>query len=314
MVWIPGGTFWQGANGSDKMAMSHEEPAHQVSVDGFFMDVIEVTNDEYAKFVKETGYVTIAERLIDWEEMKEQLPAGTPKPADSILQPGSLVFKKPKYEVTNLADYSQWWEWKIGANWQHPHGPGSNIKDKGNYPVVHIAYEDAMAYCKWIGHRLPTEAEWEYAAHGGLKNAIYTWGEESDELNQMANTWDGVFPNKNGIADGFANSAPVASYPANGYGLFDMAGNVWEWTDDWYDLDYYGELAAASELIVNPKGSDKANNPYNPYSKEKVLKGGSFLCNANYCASYRVSARMGNSLDSAQEHLGFRTVKSYAKK
>ncbi len=310
MVWIPGGTFWQGASNSDELAMNHEKPSHLVAVDGFFMDVAEVTNAQFSKFVDETGYVTVAERQINWEEMKEQLPLGTPKPADSVLQPGSLIFKKPGHTVTNLNDYSKWWEWKIGANWRHPLGPGSTIENKENFPVVHIAYEDALAYCKWIGHRLPTEAEWEYAAKGGLANAIYPWGNDTEKLNQMANTWDGVFPNENGIADGFENKAPVKSFPPNAYGLYDMAGNVWEWTQDWYNVDYYRTLASSSGCILNPQGATSAHNPYNPYTKEKILKGGSFLCNASYCASYRVSARMGNSLDSAQEHLGFRTVKS----
>lgn len=308
MVWIPGGVFMQGAVASDPFAMDHERPQHAVAVDGFFMDATEVTNAEYARFVAETGYVTVAERPIDWEEMKKQLPPGTPKPHDSVMQPGSLLFKMPEQLVSNLNDYSQWWEWKVGANWRHPQGPGSDLKGKENYPVVHIAYEDAMAYCEWAGRRLPTEAEWEWAARGGLKGAIFPWGNEKEILNERANTFSGTFPMKNDVEDGFENKAPVASYPPNGYGLHDIVGNVWEWTQDWYHAGYYKERAAANDTLVNPVGPASALNRYNPYAKEKVIKGGSFLCNANYCASYRVSARMANSLDSAQEHLGFRTV------
>ena len=313
MVWIPGGTFLQGAKSSDGLAMAHEKPVHTVAVDGFFMDVTEVTNDQYTKSVNATGYVTIAEREIDWEEMRLQLPEGTPKPADSIMQPGSLIFKHPTYEVTNLNDFTQWWEWKIGANWRNPNGPQSSIKDKGDYPVVHIAFEDAIAYCEWSGTRLPTEAEWEYAARGGIKDATYSWGNDATLLNSMANSWDGNFPNNNTANDGYKGVSPTKSYPSNAYELYDMAGNVWEWTQDWYNIDYYKQLASNKEHTYNPKGAVNSYNPYNPYTKEKVIKGGSFLCNANYCASYRISARMGNSLDSAQEHLGFRTVKSISK-
>ncbi|AKA34580.1 Sulphatase-modifying factor protein [Flagellimonas lutaonensis] len=308
MVWIPGGIFKQGALASDPFAMDHERPPHTVAVDGFFLDATEVTNAEYARFVEETGYVTVAERPIDWEKMKKQLPPGTPKPHDSVLQPGSLLFKMPERPVTNLNDYSQWWEWKVGANWRHPQGPESDIEGKENHPVVHIAYEDAVAYCEWAGRRLPTEAEWEWAAKGGLQEAIFPCGNEKEILNKRANTWSGTFPMNNDAADGFENKAPVGSYPANEYGLYDMVGNVWEWTQDWYNANYYEERAAANDTLMNPTGPASALNRYNPYAKEKVIKGGSFLCNANYCASYRVSARMANSLDSAQEHLGFRTV------
>ncbi|MEC8832042.1 MAG: formylglycine-generating enzyme family protein [Bacteroidota bacterium] len=311
MVWIPGGEFMEGAVAKDKMAMMHEKPAHQVHVDGFFMDIHEVTNEQFVKFVDETGYVTVAEREIDWEEMKKQLPEGTPKPHDSILQPGSLVFKKTKSSVTNLYDYSQWWEWKIGANWKHPNGPESTIKDKENEPVVHIALEDAIAYCDWAGKRLPTEAEWEYAARANNKDLIFSWGNEIEQLGSYANTWEGVFPVDNTKKDGFERSAPVMSYPNNDFGLYDMAGNVWEWTSDWYNTNYYKSLK--DSIVINPKGPRSAYNKNNPYAKEKVIKGGSFLCSASYCASYRISARMATSPDSGMEHLGFRTVLSAVK-
>jgi len=312
MVWIPGGTFQQGAVIQDKVAMPHERPAHLVRIDGFFMDITEVTNAQFSKFVKETNYSTVAERAIDWEEMKKQLPVGTPKPHDSIFKPGSLVFKKSKSAVPNLYDFSQWWEWKIGANWRHPNGSESSIVGKENDPVVQIAYEDALAYCEWAGRRLPTEAEWERAARGDLEKSIYTWGDEVSDLSNKANTWEGEFPVANTKLDGFESRAKVKSYPPNNFGLYDMAGNVWEWTTDWYSAIYYEELKALNTTIVNPSGPAKTFNPNNSYAIEKVIKGGSFLCNASYCASYRVSSRMGTSLDSALEHLGFRTVVSVA--
>lgn len=307
MVWIPGGEFVQGAVPQDKMAMEHEKPAHKVAVDGFFMDITEVTNAQFAQFVKETAYITVAEREIDWEEMKKQVPAGTPKPHDSILQPGSLTFKKTKTTVPNLFDFSQWWHWTIGANWRHPNGPKSSIKGLDNNPVVQICYEDAMAYCKWAGRRLPTESEWEYAANGGKSGTIYFWGDNRDVLSKNANSWEGEFPVENSKEDGFEKRAPVKSYQPNGYGLYDMAGNVWEWTSDWYNVNYYKEQSAAL-LQKNPKGATEAYNPQNVYIEEKVIKGGSFLCSDSYCASYRISARMASSTDSSAEHTGFRTV------
>ena len=309
MVWIPGGNFLQGASEADKLAMDHEKPQHRVAIDGFFMDETEVTNAQFTKFVQETGYNTVAERELDWEELKKQLPAGTPKPPDSIMQPGSLTFKKTKNKLPNLYDYSQWWDWTVGASWKHPKGPGTGIEGKDNYPVVHIAYEDAVAYCKWAGKRLPTEAEWEYAAKGGLTDALFSWGDDATKLSEKANTWEGEFPNENSEEDGFENKAPVKSYPANGYGLYDMAGNVWEFTQDWFDPRYY-ENFERSGTKKNPRGAGSPYNPNNPQVQEKVIKGGSFLCSASYCASYRPSARMSNSVDSSQEHLGFRTVMS----
>lgn len=312
MVWISGGEFIQGAVPQDKMAMAHEKPAHKVAVDGFFMDITEVTNDEFKKFIDETDYITQAERKIDWEEMKKQVPEGTPKPHDSIMQPGSLTFKKTKSSVSNLYDFSQWWRWTIGANWKQPNGPGSSIKGKGNHPVVHISYEDALAYCEWAGRRLPTEAEWEKAARGNKETSTYFWGEDPSVLSQMANTWEGEFPVMNTQTDGFENRAPVKTYPPNEFGLYDMAGNVWEWTSDWYNTNYYNEISTNKELIYNPSGAERPYNQRDPYAKEKIMKGGSFLCNASYCASYRISSRMATSMDSSLEHLGLRTVATVA--
>ena len=308
MVWIAGGTFLQGAVAHDKMAMEHEKPAFKVAVDGFYMDVTEVTNAQFAKFVKETGYITTAEREIDWEEMKRQVPEGTPKPHDSILQPGSLTFKKAMVSVPNLYDFSQWWRWTIGASWEHPNGPDSDIKGKDNYPVVQVTFEDAMAYCEWSGRRLPTEAEWELAARGGSNGTTYFWGDDASVLDEKANTWEGEFPVENTKGDGFELRAPVKSYAANGYGLYDMAGNVWEWTSDWYNTNYYKESTISNKTLRNPQGAGTPYTANNPYAKEKVIKGGSFLCSASYCASYRVSAKMGSSTDSSLEHTGFRTV------
>ena len=308
MVWIPGGVIEQGAVPQDKMAMDHEKPAHKVAVDGFFMDETEVTNAEYRKFVDETGYKTVAEREIDWEEMKKQLPEGTPKPPDSIMQPGSLTFRKAESPVPNLYDFSQWWQWTIGADWKHPDGPDSSLDGREDHPVVHIAFEDALAYCEWAGRRLPTEAEWERAAQGPEGGTIYFWGDNATELSKKSNTWEGEFPVTNTATDGFDQRAPVKSYPPNGFGLYEMAGNVWEWTGDWYNTNYYNEVHAANEIPKNPMGADTPYNARDPYAKEKVMKGGSFLCNASYCASYRISARMATSMDSSLEHLGFRTV------
>ena len=307
MVWISGSAFQRGALENDLFARQDEKPKHTVKVDGFWIDITEVTNAQFKKFVSETGYITVAESEINWDEIKKQLPAETVKPHDSVLQPGSLSFHCKHHEIKNLEDYSQWWEWKIGANWKHPNGKESTIEGKENYPVVHVAYEDALAYCKWANRRLPTEAEWEFAAKGGLDNAIYSWGNDKSVLFESANTWQGEFPNKNTLEDGFERIAPVKSFPKNGYGLYDMLGNVWEWTQDWYDYNYYSKLAE-SNLTINPLGPEKPYNPNNTYSQEKVIRGGSFLCHDSYCASYRVSARMGSSFDTGLEHLGFRTV------
>jgi formylglycine-generating enzyme required for sulfatase activity len=275
------------------------------------MDETEVTNAQFKMFIAKTGYVTTAERPIDWEVMKQELPPSTPKPHDSILQPGSMVFNEKVGGVTNMSDISQWWRWQVGANWKHPKGPESSIEGKEAYPVVHVSYEDALAYCVWARRRLPTEAEWELAAHGKELETVFTWGNDKSLLNQQTNTWQGNFPLSNEVLDGFAAAAPVKSFPDNSNGLYDMAGNVWEWTQDWYHTSYYARVAQ-QELSVNPQGPEESYNPQNLYQPEKVIKGGSFLCHESYCASYRIAARMGMSLDSSTDHVGFRTVTTEA--
>ena len=307
MIWVDGKTFLQGAKDTDKYAMAREKPAHLVTVDGFYIDATEVTNKQFKEFVVATNYKTIAERKIDWEEMKKELPAGTEKPHDSILQPGSLIFNKNVNAVVNMNNYQQWWTWKVGANWKHPEGPGSTIEGKDNFPVVHVAMPDALAYCKWANRRLPTEAEWEAAAQGTNKNTIFTWGNDASILNSNANTWQGVFPVKNESKDGFEYVSKTKSYPPNSIGIYDMAGNVWELTSDLFNVSYYSQIDISKPLI-NPKGALKSYSPNNPYQKENVMKGGSFLCHVSYCASFRISAKMGVSQDSGSDHMGFRTV------
>jgi formylglycine-generating enzyme required for sulfatase activity len=307
MVWISGGIYDMGASDGDRMALPHEKPKHTVKVDGFYMDETEVTNAQFSRFIEATNYITTAERPVDWELIKQQLPPGTPKPHDSLLLPGSLLFKKTKESVPNLYDFSQWWRWTIGANWKQPEGKGSSIDGKDNHPVVHVSYEDAMAYCNWSGRRLPTEAEWEFAARGGKQDKIYFWGDLTDKLSSYVNSWEGEFPVDNTQADGFEKSAPVKTYPPNGYGLYEISGNVWEWTSDWYSSQYY-QYCRENSITNNPKGPNEAFNPNNPYVDERVIRGGSFLCNASYCASYRVSSRMATDPNTSLEHLGFRTV------
>ena len=307
MVWIPGGSFYQGALDNDTLALLHEKPRHLVHIDGFYMDISPVTNKEFRDFVKETGYITTAERDVNWGELARQLPPGTDKPHDSLLKAGSLIFSKTKKPITDFSDFSQWWKWKIGANWKKPRGD-NDISGKDNYPVVHISYEDALAYCKWADKRLPTEAEWEYAARANRDDAIYYWGNDHDSLKYKANTWEGQFPFENSKIDGYENLAPIKSFPANDFGLYGMSGNVWEWTSDWYNVNYYKDLLEDKAACHNPKGATHAFNPNNIYAQEKVIKGGSFLCNINYCISYRISAKMSSTPDTSLEHLGFRTV------
>lgn len=305
MVLIEGGTFMMGAVGN--LTLPREYPRHPVSLSSFYMDTHEVTNAEFKKFVDETGYVTIAERPIDWEELKKQLPPGTPKPPDENLRPGSLLFKL-RPGVTDLTNYFQWWEWTVGTNWRHPEGPNSTIEGKDDHPVVHIAYADAKAYAKWAGKRLPTEAEWEYAAQGGLEDPIYPWGDKDvNETPYECNFFQGQFPSYNSGDDGYALSAPVGSFKPNGYGLYDMAGNVWEIVNDKFDETYYSTLPQ-DKPIVNPKGSSRSFYAQNNFGTHTVIKGGSFLCNDSYCASYRISAKMPLETDSAMNHVGFRCV------
>jgi len=302
MVWIPAGTYQMGAD--NKQAAPDEYPKHKVTLDGFWIDQTEVTNNQFAAFVKATHYITTAEQKPDWNEMKKQLPPGTAKPDESLLVPAALVFTPPNHPV-NLNDYGQWWSWKTGANWKHPQGPGSNITGKGSYPVIHVSWYDAEAYCKWAHKRLPTEAEWEWAARGGLSNNIYPWGNESVNTGKIkANTWQGSFPDKNTMADKYYGSAPVESFAPNGYKLYDMAGNVWEWCADKYAPNYYSQTANAK----NPQGPTKSYDPDEPYATKRVTRGGSFLCNDNYCSGYRVSRRMKTTEDSGMENLGFRCV------
>ena len=307
MVWVASKTFLQGAKETDAYAMPREKPAHKVKVDGFFIDSTEVTNKQFKKFVAATNYITTAEKAIDWEEMKKQVAPGTPKPHDSILQPGSLIFNKNVNAVVNMQNYYQWWTWKIGADWKHPQGPNSTIEGKDNFPVVHVTYADALAYCKWANRRLPTEAEWESAAQGTNNQAIFTWGNDAKKLNENANTWQGVFPTKNEGIDGFEFISPVKSYPPNSIGLYDMSGNVWEITSDFFNVDYYKQIDT-TQVLENPKGAKKYYNPDNPYQVEYIIKGGSFLCHASYCASFRISSKMGVVVDSSSDHMGFRTV------
>lgn len=305
MVLVPGGIFEMG--GDNDQASADEYPKHRVQVTPFFIDVTEVTNAQFKKFVDATGYVTTAEKKPDWEELKKSVPPGTPKPPDSVLVAASLVFK-PSSGPVNLQDYSQWWGWVKGADWRHPEGPGSSIEGKDHYPVVQVSWDDAMAYCKWAGKRLPTEAEWEFAARGGLVNQVYPWGNEHvNEGKPKANSWEGKFPYLNTKKDGYFTAAPVQSYAPNGYGLYDMAGNVWEWCSDWYDYNYYSSLK--DRLTVNPKGPAQSYDPQDPYTPKRSLRGGSFLCNDAYCSGYRVARRMKSSPDTGLEHTGFRCVK-----
>ena len=269
-----------------KHAYPTEWPARNVEVKAFWIDETEITNKAYAKFVEATGYLTVAERTPDWQELKKQLPPDAKKPADHLLVPASLVFHPPTEEA-NL-DEVTWWDWVPGASWKSPEGGTSNIKGMDDHPVIHMALEDAQKYCEWKKMRLPTEAEWELAARGKLANATYAWGEEFKPNGKfMANTYQGKFPGNNLNEDGFLTTAPVKSFPANGYGLFDMIGNVWEWTSDKYE-----DLAE-------------------PLVKKQVIKGGSFLCAENHCVNYRPSARLGAAFDSGASHLGFRCVKDH---
>ncbi len=300
MVKIDGGEFAMGSNDF----YQEEAPVRRVVVDGFWIDPFQVTNDQYAEFVESTGYVTGAEQVPD-----EALYPGA---SAEDLVPGSLVFQMTSGPV-DLRDYHNWWEWTPGAQWRHPAGPDSSLNGLSNHPVLHIAHEDAMAYCAWAGGTLPSEAEWEYAARGGLDGKRFVWGnDDPQETEPVANTWQGRFPYENTEVDGFTRTSPVGSFPANGYGLYDMAGNVWEWTDDWY-TDQPGKLVEAGCCApADPRGgsleaSFDTRQPDTPIPR-KVLKGGSHLCTPQYCYRYRPASRQAQMLDTGTSHLGFRRM------
>jgi formylglycine-generating enzyme required for sulfatase activity len=283
-------------------ATRDSRPVHRVYVDGFWMDKVDVTNDEFAKFIAATHYVTEAERT----PKAEDFPGAPPE----NLVAGAVVFTPPDHEV-RLDNFIQWWSYVKGANWRHPDGPNSNIKGKGNYPVVQISYDDAKAYAKWAGKRLPTEAEWEFAARGGLSGKPFVWGDTFRPGNKfMANTFQGHFPDKNTDEDGFPATSPVATFPPNGYGLYDMAGNVWQWVSDWYRPDYYRQVAASGEVARNPTGPDKSFDPEEPGVNKRSMRGGSYLCTDQYCSRYMVGTRGKGEPSTGTNHLGFRCVKT----
>jgi formylglycine-generating enzyme len=298
MVWIAGGTFRMGSDDH----YPEEAPAHQVTVDGFWVDQHTVTNAEFARFVQRTRYVTVAERRPD--------PADYPGASAELLVPASAVFVMPTHRV-GLENPYNWWTYVPGADWRHPQGPGSSIKKRPDHPVVHVAWEDVEAYATWVGKVLPTEAEWEYAARGGLDGATYAWGEDlTPDGHWMANTWQGEFPVQNTHEDGYDGTAPIGRYPANGYGLVDMIGNVWEWTSDWYQP--HAETSHACCTLENPRGGARQAS-FDPQTPDvaiprRVMKGGSHLCSPNYCRRYRPAARMPQAIDTSTSHLGFRCI------
>jgi len=313
MVFIPGGEFSMGSLDPTEMVcggdqpMDDARPLHRVYLNSFFMDATEVTNEEFTAFVQATGYVTVAER----KPTRDEFPG---VPAEKLVA-GSVVFSPPPRPVP-LNDHYQWWSYVVGANWRHPSGPSSDLKNRERFPVVHIAYEDAAAYAKWAGKRLPTEAEFEFAARGGLTGKPYAWGDELKPGGKwQANIYQGKFPVKGGDAgeDGFKGIAPVAQYRPNGYGLFDVGGNVWEWTNDWYRADYYSTLAEQGGIARNPQGPSSSLDPAEPDQPKRVQRGGSFLCTDEYCTRYMVGTRGKGEVRSASNHLGFRCVKDVGK-
>ena len=300
MVFISGGTFRMG---SDRH-YPEEAPSHRVTVDDFWIDRMPVTNREFRKFVNATGHVTMAERKPSAEDYPGALP--------HMLKAGSLVFTPPRHMV-DLRDWSQWWNFKFGADWRRPYGPRSSVSGLDDHPVVHVTYEDAEAYARWARKELPTEAEWEFAVRGGLDGAEYAWGDEfAPEGKQMANTWQGAFPHQNLVTDGFERTSPVGAFPPNGYGLYDMIGNVWEWTTDWYSPRHEADAPKACCIPENPRGGvvEASYDPRQPEIKipRKVLKGGSHLCAPNYCRRYRPAARHAQPIDTSSSHIGFRCV------
>jgi len=298
MVWIPGGEFSMGAEDPN---MSDARPFHRVALDGYWIDQTEVTNEEFARFVKATNYMTVAERKPDAREFPGALPEN--------LVPGAVVFTPPPTAVS-LNDHYVWWSYVPGANWRHPEGPKSDLQGKEKHPVVHIAFEDAEAYARWAGKRLPTEAEFEFAARGGLDRKRFAWGDDFRPSGPFrANTFQGHFPENNTGEDGFIGTAPVGSFAPNGFGLFDMAGNVWEWTSDWYRPDYYQSLALQKKVARNPHGPSDSFDPSEPGVAKRVQKGGSFLCTDEYCARYMPGGRGKAEPNTGTNHVGFRCVR-----
>ncbi|MBI5448143.1 MAG: formylglycine-generating enzyme family protein [Gammaproteobacteria bacterium] len=311
MAWIPGGDFMMGCDSN--LAHSNEKPLHRVHLDGFWIDKTDVTNAQFATFVETTGYVTTAERRPDWETLKVQLASDTPQPSKEMLVPGSLVFVGTSHPVS-LEDEAAWWRFTPGANWRHPQGPKSNIKGKEHHPVVQVSYEDALAYARWAKKRLPTEAEWEFAARGGRDQANYVWGDEfKPNGKKMANTFAGTqFPIVEAHNKAKIGTSDVTHYPPNAYGLYDMAGNVWQWVNDWYRTDAFVE-AAKHKLSINPPGPQASFDPDDRFAPanapKRVIRGGSFLCDKQFCTSYRPSARRGLDPYTSMSHVGFRLAK-----
>jgi formylglycine-generating enzyme len=301
MVWVPGGEFLMGSEDF----YPEECPVHRVAVDGFWLDEHPVTVAEFRRFVKATGHVTWAEQAPDPDDYPDAIP--------ELMVPGSLVFTGSASPV-DLSDVKNWWTWLPGADWRHPEGPGSTLDGRERHPVTHVAFSDAQAYAGWAGKELPTEAEWEYAARGGLEGKVFCWGDEfAPRDRMMANTWQGEFPWQNFLLDGYERTSPVKTFAPNGYGLFDMAGNVWEWTSDFFTPNHPGEAAHPCCTPVNPR----VTSPERSYDKgapgehipRRVTKGGSHLCAPNYCLRYRPAARQGQAVDSTTSHIGFRCAR-----